>query len=96
MLTISAITAFLEDFAPLRLAAEWDNVGLLVGDVRRQAERVMTCLTVTQESVTEAISEKAELIVTHHPFPFHEFKSVTTDAPEGRLLWDLIRAGIAV
>jgi dinuclear metal center YbgI/SA1388 family protein len=96
MLTVSAIAAFLEDFAPLRLAAEWDNVGLLVGDVRRQAESVMTCLTVTQESVAEAITEKAELIVTHHPFPFHEFKSVTTDAPEGRLLWDLIRAGIAV
>ena len=96
MLTVSAIAAFLEDFAPLRLAAEWDNVGLLVGDVRRQAERVMTCLTVTPQSVAEAISEKAELIVTHHPFPFHEFKRVTTDTPEGRLLWDLIRAGIAV
>jgi dinuclear metal center YbgI/SA1388 family protein len=96
MLTVSAIAAFLEDFAPLRLAAEWDNVGLLVGDARHSVQRVMTCLTVTPHSVAEAIKEKAELIVTHHPFPFHELKRVTADTPEGRMLLELIGARIAV
>ncbi|HEY2827119.1 MAG TPA: Nif3-like dinuclear metal center hexameric protein [Pirellulales bacterium] len=96
MLTVSAIAAFLEDFAPQRLAAEWDNVGLLVGDARHSVERVMTCLTITPQSVEEAIKEKAELIVSHHPFPFHELKRVTTDTTDGRMLLDLIRTGIAV
>lgn len=96
MLTVSAIAAFLEDFAPIRLAAEWDNVGLLVGDARHHVQRVMTCLTVTPQSAAEAIQEKAELIVTHHPFPFHELKRVTADRPEGRMLLELIAAGIAV
>jgi len=95
MLTVSAIASFLEDFAPRRLAAEWDNVGLLVGDSRRSVQRVMTCLTVTPQSVAEAIAEKAELIVTHHPFPFRELKRVTTDMSDGRMLLDLIGAGIA-
>ena len=31
MPTVSAITAFLEQLAPVRLAEDWDNVGLLVG-----------------------------------------------------------------
>ena len=53
MTTVSAIAAYLEEFAPRRLAAEWDNVGLLVGDARQSVERVMTCLTVTPESAAE-------------------------------------------
>ena len=34
MPTVQTIAAFLEQFAPSGLAAEWDNVGLLVGDSR--------------------------------------------------------------
>ena len=96
MFNVSAITAFLEDFAPRRLAAEWDNVGLLVGDAKHSVERVMTCLTITPRSLREAVSEKADLIVTHHPFPFRAIKRITTDLPDGRMLLELIAAGIAV
>ena len=50
MTTVADICAFLDDFAPPALAAEWDNVGLLVGDRARKLERLMTCLTVTPRS----------------------------------------------
>jgi dinuclear metal center YbgI/SA1388 family protein len=96
MLNVSAIAAFLEDFAPQRLAAEWDNVGLLVGDAKRPVQRVMTCLTITPHSLREAVSEKADLIVTHHPFPFRAAKRITTDSLDGRILLELIGGGIAV
>ena len=96
MPTISAIAAFLDDFAPPRLAADWDNVGLLVGDERQSVERIMTCLTVTPTSVDEAVRENAELIVTHHPLMFRPLKKITADETEGRMLLDLIAAGIAV
>ncbi len=32
MTTVSDVTAWLEQFAPARLAEPWDNVGLLWGD----------------------------------------------------------------
>ena len=96
MTTISAIPAFLEEFAPHRLAAEWDNVGLLVGDARRPVERVMTCLTVTPVSVAEAVAEKAQLIVSHHPMLFQPVRRITADDTQGNMLLDLIGAGIAV
>jgi dinuclear metal center YbgI/SA1388 family protein len=96
MLTVAAIAEYLENFAPNRLAAKWDNVGLLVGDSQQKVERVMTCLTVTPDSVTEAVAEKADLIITHHPFPFRALKRLTSDTPEGRMLLQLIGAGIAV
>jgi dinuclear metal center YbgI/SA1388 family protein len=94
--TIHNITAFLEQFAPSHLAEEWDNVGLLVGDGRREAKIVMTCLTVTPDSAAEAIEEKADLIVTHHPLPFMAIKRLTTDTTPGRLLWDLIAQRISI
>ena len=93
---INQICRFMEDFAPLRLAEEWDNVGLLVGDRQGSVERVMTCLTVTPESVAEAIERRAELIVAHHPLPFRPLKRLTRDTTAGGMLLDLARNGIAV
>src|SRR5512145_1980866 len=96
MTTVSTITQYLERFAPLDLAADWDNVGLLLGDSNAAVERVMTCLTVTPESAAEAIDEKAQLIVSHHPILFRAVKRLSSTTPEGRMLYGLARAGVAV
>lgn len=96
MITVADICGFLEAFAPAALAAEWDNVGLLVGDRTQKIERIMTCLTITPAAAAEAIREQADVIVTHHPLPFKPLKRLTADQPAGRILLDLIRAGIAI
>ena len=96
MLTVGDVATFLEEFAPPALAEEWDNVGLLLGDRAATARRIMTCLTITPDSAAEAVEERVELIVAHHPLPFRPLKRITTDAHEGRLLWKLIGAGTSV
>jgi dinuclear metal center YbgI/SA1388 family protein len=93
---LADLITMLEAFAPLRLAESWDNVGLLVGDSEREIRRVMTCLTITPSSAREAIDERADAILTHHPLPFRPLKRLTTATVEGRLLIDLIAAGIAI
>lgn len=93
---VSDIAAYLESFAPTALAESWDNVGLLIGRFEQPVTRVMTCLTITPASAAEAIAERAELIVTHHPLPFRPLKRLTGATPEGRLLLDLIAAKVAV
>jgi dinuclear metal center YbgI/SA1388 family protein len=93
---LSELCQFLENFAPARLAEDWDNVGLLVGDPQQAVRRVMTCLTITPASAAEAVREKVDVIITHHPLPFRPLKQLTTAATPGRLLLDLIRAGIAI
>jgi dinuclear metal center YbgI/SA1388 family protein len=95
-MTLGEICDFLDTVAPLHLAAEWDNVGLLAGDRSTTVTRVMTCLTITPAVAAEAIRERADLIVTHHPLPFRPLRRITTDEPTGKLLWDLIRAGVAI
>jgi dinuclear metal center YbgI/SA1388 family protein len=96
MPSVAAVVEWLERFAPRELAADWDNVGLLLGDRAAPAGRVMTCLTVTPESAAEAVERQAGLVVTHHPILFRPVQRLTTDTPEGRMLLSLIRAGVAV
>lgn len=96
MHSIDDVVRFLDEFAPPALAESWDNVGLLVGDRKKPVSRVMTCLTVTPASAEEAIKERADLIVAHHPLPFRPLKRLTSDTIEGRLLLDLISSGVAI
>jgi dinuclear metal center YbgI/SA1388 family protein len=96
MPTVSDIIRYLDEFAPPALAADWDNVGLLLGDRAALVRRVLTCLTVTPESAAEAVEREAQLIITHHPVLFRAVKRLTTATAEGKIMLSLIRAGVAV
>jgi len=96
MTTVDHLCAFLDRFAPPALAADWDNVGLLVGRRDQVVQRVMTCLTITPAVAAEAFRARVNLIVSHHPLPFRRLKRLTSDDPTGRILLDLIRADISV
>jgi dinuclear metal center YbgI/SA1388 family protein len=96
MTTVADLLAWLEDFAPTRLAESWDNVGLLFGDPSTEVTRVMTCLTVTPRSADEAITDGAQAIVSHHPILFKATKLFRADRPETSYLWRLARAGVAI
>jgi dinuclear metal center YbgI/SA1388 family protein len=96
MPTVSDVSAYLDRFAPPALAAEWDNTGLLLGDSAAEVQRILTCLTITPAVVEETIAERAELIVVHHPILFRGTKKLSTATAEGKLLWPLARAGVAV
>lgn len=96
MPTVADLVAFLEHFAPLDLAEEWDNVGLLLGNRRHEVSRVLTCLTLTPDVAVEAIEQNASLIVTHHPVLFRPVKRLTSDDAQGKMLLELSAARIAV
>ncbi len=96
MPSIGQITEILDYFAPAELAEEWDNVGLLVGDRRWSADKVMTCLTVTPATVAEAVGQGVNLIVAHHPLPFHPLRTISSESIPGQLLLQLITARIGV
>ena len=96
MISIENIGEYLNQYAPTRLAEDWDNVGLILGDPERIARKIMTCLTVTDQSVQEAIDKHVDLIVSHHPLPFRPTKQITTTHTPTRLIWELAQAGISV
>jgi dinuclear metal center YbgI/SA1388 family protein len=96
MIDVATVCEYLETYAPLELAAEWDNVGLLLGDKAAPVSRIMTCLTVTPASAQEAVSEHVDLIASHHPILFRPIQKLTSQTPEGRMLLELAKAGVAV
>ena len=96
MPALTTVTAELERIAPLRLAAGWDAVGLLVGPRRDVVDRVLTCLTLTPAVAAEAARERIDLVVTHHPLPFRPLGRITADTGPGAALLALIGAGAGV
>ncbi len=96
MLQLDEIVAFLGEFAPLALAEEWDNVGLLVGDRQQNVERVLACLTLSPDVAAEAVSRHVDLVVSHHPILFRPVQRLTSDTTEGKVLLDLIGSRVAV
>lgn len=96
MNSVGDVAKFLQAIAPLELAESWDNVGLLVGSADAPVGRVMTALTLVPENVQEAIEMAADIVVVHHPLPFHPLKRITAETTPGRMLLDLIRGGASV
>ena len=58
--------------------------------------RVMTCLTITPDTAAEAITQQADLIVSHHPLPFRPLQKLVTETTPGRLVWELLTHRIAI
>lgn len=92
-LTVNDVCCVLNDCAPEGLAAEWDNVGLLVGDPGAPVTQVLVTLEVTPEVLEEAQRQGCEMIVAHHPVIFQPLCTVRPDRPPGGLLYQAIRDG---
>ena len=92
---INEIAEQIEKIVPLNLAQDWDNVGLLIGDARKNVKSILLTIDVTGDVVTEAKKLKADLIVSYHPVIWDGLKKITTEGP-GNTVHELIRGGIAV
>lgn len=93
---IQEILDDLEQQVPLSLAEPWDNVGLLLGDSQVDVTGIVTCLTLTADVAAEVIRAGANLVITHHPILFKAVKRLTTQTSEGRMLLELIQAGVSI
>ncbi|MBX3421593.1 MAG: Nif3-like dinuclear metal center hexameric protein [Pirellulaceae bacterium] len=82
--------------APLALSEVWDNTGLLLGDETHEVQRLQTCLTLTDDSVDEALQCNAQMVIVHHPLPFKPLSRLTTGSHTGKLLWRLATHSISV
>lgn len=80
MTKIRDIVEFTEGFAPFDTAADFDNVGLLVGSENTEVKKALLALDITAEVVKEAASLGAELIISHHPVIFNPIKKMDSES----------------
>ncbi len=90
------IAAAIEKMAPLMMAENWDNVGLLVGKNDQMVDSALLTVDVTMPVIEEAVELGATLLISHHPFPFRALKRICTDTANGAMLAKLFKQDIAV
>ena len=91
------VTQTLENIAPLNLAEEWDNVGLLINPLKpRNVKRILLTIDLTEAVADEAICEKIDLIMTYHPILFRPTNRLNAKNSYDRTVMKLIQKNIAV
>ncbi len=96
IMKLSEISQKLQALAPLELAADWDNVGLLVGNPDQAIKRVMLAIDMTQAVFEEAQKNKTDLLLTYHPPVFEPMKKIVSGQGVTPLLHDAIRSNMAI
>lgn len=93
---VGEILDALEGLAPLDLCEEWDNSGLQVGNRDQVVSKVVVGLDAGEPEISRAVAEKADLLVTHHPFIFNPVRNIDHGEPAGSMLALVIRENISV
>ncbi|TDQ09549.1 Nif3-like dinuclear metal center hexameric protein [Pedobacter metabolipauper] len=93
---LSLIIKSLEEFAPLNYQEDYDNSGLLIGEVAQEINAALVALDCTEEIVDEAIAKGCNLIITHHPIVFKGLKKITGKTYIERVVLKAIRHNIAL
>ncbi len=86
MNTVKDIYQFLDQIAPFEKSMNFDNCGLLVGDLNCTIKKVLISLDITNEVCEEANNLSAELIISHHPVIFKPLKKIEFDSPIASLI----------
>ncbi len=96
MAAVADILSYLQTLAPQSMKMSWDNVGLLCGRRDREVTKILVALDPFRNVIQEAVEEKADLILTHHPLIFRDpLMAVNEDTEAGRCVLTLVEHGIA-
>ncbi|MFK5882756.1 MAG: Nif3-like dinuclear metal center hexameric protein [Candidatus Izemoplasma sp.] len=90
------IKKVLETHFPIDLAYEWDNVGLQIGTMSKNFNKILISLDITKDTVDEAIETKTDLIIVHHPLLFRAIKTINTDSYQGSIIEKLLANNITL
>ena len=93
---ILEVIQYLNQIIPTGFQESYDNCGLQVGDTSAEITGVLISIDLTESVVDEAVENGCNLIVTHHPFLFKGVKRIDADSPAGKIIYKLVRNGIAV
>lgn len=91
-MTVYDVYRYIDTLFPFDSAEEYDNVGLLIGDMNTPVSRVLVTLDCTKSAAEKAKEIGANLIVTHHPVIFEPLKQVLSDS----VIHFCIKNGISV
>ena len=92
MIKVKDIYEYIGEVSPYDYQCQWDNSGLLVGDMNKEVKKIGVCLDATVLTVESAIQNNVDLMVTHHPVIFTPQKCFT----KGNIAYEAALSGISV
>ncbi len=57
----------IENFAPIETAESWDCVGFMAETKKVDINKIMLCLTPTNDVIKQALAQNCDMIISHHP-----------------------------
>ncbi len=93
---IKDVTNYLESIAPSSFQESYDNSGLIVGNPNTEITGVIICLDSIEEVIDEAIRNKCNLVIAHHPIVFRGLKRFNGKNYVERTVMKAIKNDIAI
>jgi len=90
------ITNYLESIAPLAYQESYDNSGLICGHHDMEITGAVICLDSTEAVIEEAIANKCNLVIAHHPIVFSGIKKFNGKNYVERVIIKAIQNNIAI
>lgn len=81
---------------PPAVAMTGDKIGLQVQSSETEIKKILVCYEVNSDVIQEAVSLKAECLISFHPLIFNPLTSITPDNRVGRLVRELIKNSISL
>lgn len=82
---VSELVKKIEKDYPLSSAYSFDNTGLNILDKDNEIKSILVCLDITIPAINEAKKLGANLIISHHPVVFNEYKNILNDPTSKRI-----------
>ena len=87
----------IEEWAPKAIAWDKDNVGLQVGTTRRKIKNVMLSLDLNEKVIEQALKNRCNFIITHHPLLFNPLTKIDTESDsKSKLIEKLIKNDVTL
>jgi dinuclear metal center YbgI/SA1388 family protein len=90
------LCTYLDTIVPLSFQESYDNSGLQIGLPDSEISSALITLDVSEEVIDEAISERCDVIISHHPLIFNGIKRISGKTFTERILYKAVKNDIAI
>jgi dinuclear metal center YbgI/SA1388 family protein len=93
---LSEFCSWLDNVIPLSFQESYDNSGIQVGLPEAEINSALLTIDITEEVIDEAVREKCNLIVSHHPLIFTGIKKITGRTATERIVIKALQENISI
>lgn len=90
------VSDFADMLIPPGKAADWDPVGIQVGDPTAQVESVAVCHEVSERVIEKVMVDQPDLLISYHPLLFRAVNSFVSGRSASGRAYRLAREGISL